>query len=123
MHISFRSQVGLRYVLFHLIKNNLNMKQFKSQRDILIISFIFTLANFLLFKWYADLPLYATLTKCLITFILNYLFWATLAIHAYVLKFFLILLSTTSIILVYSCYIYDISPLVNSVVTVTSAHR
>ena len=91
------------------------MKQFKSQRDIFIISFIFTVANFLLFKWYADLPLHATLIKCLITFILNYLFWTTLSINSYVLKFFLILLSTTSIILVYGCYIYNLSPLVNSV--------
>lgn len=89
------------------------MEQFKNQRGIVIISFIFTLANFLLFKWYAELPLHTTLINCLITFSLNYLFWTALSINSYVLKFLLILLSATSITLIYNCYVYNISPLVN----------
>lgn len=95
--------------------NRFLFKLSESSRNILIISFLFTVANLFLFKWHVDLTLHATLNKCFTTFILNYLFWSICSINSVLIKFVLILLSTSSIILIYFCFFYDVSPLVNSV--------
>lgn len=90
------------------------MNKLKNQYFIIIISLAFTLTNFLLFKWYEDLSLYPAVRICITTFLLNYLFWTIFSFNSYLFKFVLILFSVTSIIFVYSCYIYNISPLVNT---------
>lgn len=96
-------------------KNRSLFKLSESSRNILIISIVFTVANLLLFKWYVDFTLHATLIKCFTTFILNYLFWSFCSVNSVLIKFILIFLSTSSIILLYFCFFYDVSPLVNSV--------